>query len=83
MDTSPLYTEYKGIAERLFSASHFYRIPAGLLPQTIKLEHVPSVIVFKDDTFMVFNPQNGTAPYACFWRYGAEKRCDEFIINVV
>uniref|UniRef100_F1L1S0 Protein disulfide-isomerase TMX3 n=1 Tax=Ascaris suum TaxID=6253 RepID=F1L1S0_ASCSU len=59
VDTSPLYTEYKGIAERLFSASHFYRIPAGLLPQTIKLEHVPSVIVFKDDTFMVFNPQNG------------------------
>uniref|UniRef100_A0A915BG43 Thioredoxin domain-containing protein n=2 Tax=Parascaris univalens TaxID=6257 RepID=A0A915BG43_PARUN len=59
VDPLSLYSEYKGVAERLFSTSHFYRIPTGLLPQTIKLEHMPSVIVFKDDTFMVFNPQNG------------------------
>ncbi|KHN72778.1 Protein disulfide-isomerase TMX3 [Toxocara canis] len=59
METLPLYIEYKSVADRLFFASSFHRVRGELLPQTVQLEHTPSVIVFKDDTFAIFNPERG------------------------
>ncbi|VDK56185.1 unnamed protein product [Anisakis simplex] len=59
MESTQLYDEYRTLAQRLFSSSSFYRVLHQFLPQTIAIPRLPTVVVFKDATFAVFNSQKG------------------------
>ncbi|MFH4979957.1 hypothetical protein AB6A40_006666 [Gnathostoma spinigerum] len=54
-----LYGEYSFVASQLFSHSRFYRMAPSLVPQSIVLPSDSSVIVFKDNSYSLFDTNIG------------------------
>ncbi|XP_077993162.1 protein disulfide-isomerase TMX3-like [Glandiceps talaboti] len=49
-DTCPIYEKYQRIADDKLISNYFYSAKPTVLPDDIKVDNIPAILVFKDDT---------------------------------
>ncbi|XP_072525098.1 protein disulfide-isomerase tmx3a [Salminus brasiliensis] len=54
---SPLKVQYYKVAAEFIMYNYFFSAPEDVLPKTVTLQEVPSVAVFKDGTYYLYNEE--------------------------
>ncbi|VDK87931.1 unnamed protein product [Litomosoides sigmodontis] len=55
-----LFDKYSSIAEMLFSSTRFFRAKRDVFPKAVSIPEIPSVIVFKDSEYLIYQREKGS-----------------------